>query len=76
LTNDKLVTEYAYSKAGSYLVKSFVRLTNGQIVQVSLTQLVEGSNLCLDLDKAKSKFHCDMDKDGIPDICDTDIDND
>ena len=43
---------------------------------MSLTQLIEGNNLCLDLDKVKSKFHCDIDKDWIPDLCDDDIDGD
>ena len=73
---DNLKSNHIYSKNWSYLVKAYISLTNWQVIPVSLTQLVIGENICSNLELAKKKLHCDMDNDGIPDMCDSDIDGD
>lgn len=65
---------YAYSKQGSYLVQAYVSFTNWKVIHLSLTEKIIWKNPCLNLSLARKKFHCDMDKDWIPDICDSDID--
>ena len=69
-------TNHIYTKEWSYFVKAIVKLKSWQVVIVSLTQMVSWEDICSNLEKAKEKLKCDMDKDGIPDMCDSDIDGD
>ncbi len=73
LLTTNLDAQHIYNYWGSYLVRAEVRLKNWDKLYPSLTVWVEGSSICV---QAKDSLKCDMDKDGIPDMCDDDIDGD
>ncbi len=72
--NNILKTTHSYGKYWSYFVKVIIKLINWKIINVSLTQLVIWERICSNNGKARKILHCDIDKDWIPDMCDSDID--
>jgi hypothetical protein len=69
---------HSYNKSASYM-PTFRWFINACIsVESQATLVVASNDICLDarIKWTLSTFSCDMDNDGIPDICDTDIDGD
>ena len=69
-----LENNHIYWDNGNYLVKAFIKLDNWKVIPVNITELIEWKNWCNNLSEARKHYKCDMDKDGIPDMCDSDID--
>lgn len=67
-----LTQSHVYLSAWRYTAQCTLTLDNGLILPNSATVTVIGRDRCRD----SSKYKCDMDRDGIPDICDEDIDGD
>jgi len=68
-------THIYYKQWKKYVVVN-ITLKTWEVVTTSVTVVVIWNDICSNLEKAKKIFKCDMDKDGIPDMCDDDIDGD
>lgn len=67
---DNLNRIYFYNNPWNYNVNLYVYTLNDWVLTASATIVVQWQNICAwDL----SQFQCDMNGNGIPDICDTDI---
>ena len=72
-------TNYSYSNNGSVSPSISAFLNQCTYLQAQATISIQGADACL---QAKINgtlhkvFRCDLDKDGIPDMCDDDIDGD
>lgn len=74
-----MVTNHSYTTNGSYSPSISAFLNQCTYVQAQATIAINGIDACLNTKingSLKDTFKCDMDKDGIPDICDDDIDGD
>lgn len=60
-----------YRHPGSYRVEAVVKLRNGELIVNEMTVAVTGDDICL-----SGVLRCDMDGDGVPDLCDSDMDGD
>jgi len=69
-----LKSTHTYYKSDKYPVNAIITLNNGNIIYTSMTEAIVWNNICSNLEKAKKILKCDMDHDGIPDMCDDDID--
>lgn len=66
-----LTASYYYNKPWIYTVKSIIYLKNWESFVTAVTVYIKWIDICLwDI----SNLKCDMDKDGVVDICDDDID--
>jgi len=67
---------HIYEKKWAFDVNSILYLNECQILETEATVVVQWQDFCLDafLNKTLDQFKCDQDKDGIPDVCDDDID--
>jgi len=74
--NKKFESSHTYYKKWKKYVIANITLNNNEVVTTSLTEVIIWENICANLEKAKKTLHCDMDHDGIPDMCDDDIDGD
>jgi hypothetical protein len=73
------MTNYSYLKNGIYMPEIDVFINQCTYFKAQATITVVGNDICLQayLDGTlNKKYKCDMDKDGVPDICDDDIDGD
>ena len=64
---------HTYYKEWKKNVVVNIILKNKDMLKVSLTEVIFWQNICLN---KNNNLKCDMDKDGIPDMCDDDIDGD
>lgn len=74
-----LTTNYSYSNNGNYAPSISAFLNQCTYLQAQASIAINGTDLCLQAKihwTLKQSFACDMDTDGIPDICDDDIDGD
>ena len=71
---ESLRNSHIFYKPWSFKVKAIVYTRNWERYEASLIQWVRGRKMCSPLEY--KRLHCDMDKDGIPDLCDDDIDGD
>ena len=69
-----LKSEHTYYKSDKYPVNSIITLNNWEKIYTSMTEAIVWINICNNLKLARQVFKCDMDHDGIPDMCDNDID--
>ena len=72
-------TDYSYTTNGSVSPSISAFLNQCTYLQAQATISIQGTDACLQAKingTLQKDFHCDMDKDGIPDICDDDIDGD
>jgi hypothetical protein len=67
-----LKNSHIFYKPGSFKVKAVVYTKDGNKYEASLIQGIKGLDICSPVEY--KKLHCDMDQDGIPDVCDDDID--
>lgn len=68
---------HIYSKADTYAVGVVALLNDGSQASFGGQVTVNNYDMCTALlDKNNKTLKCDMDKDGIPDLCDEDIDGD
>ena len=69
---------YTYSKWGVYYPETTFYINQCLYLQDQSTLAVRGVDRCLEakLNGTLGNFKCDFDKDGVPDICDDDIDGD
>lgn len=72
-TQQDLTQLFAFGMPGSYPVFVLCQSTSLQRYHAAVTVAVEQSDICL---WNTTALKCDMDKDGIPDLCDDDIDGD
>jgi len=70
--------EKTYPLAWIYFPSSTYYLESCRVLHSSATLVVTSNNTCLDalLNDTLDQFKCDLDTDGIPDVCDEDIDGD
>lgn len=86
-TYTRSVSDWTHTMTtGPSLIKKFYRpgiqnvlvkltLTNKQIYDLAISVDIKENDICSDPKKLEN-YQCDMDEDGVPDICDTDIDGD
>jgi len=69
---------FLYQDAGVYYPKSTLHIDQCRVLENQATIVVHWFDICLEAFVAGTldQFACDMDDDGIPDICDIDIDGD
>ena len=74
----RIVLDYAYTSAGDELLTNSVEINRCVALTNQWTIHVKSVDVCKEALKTwtLSKYKCDMDGDGIPDICDDDIDGD
>ena len=78
-TKMPLMTNYSYANNGNYAPSINAFLNQCSYLQAQASIAINGTDLCLQAKingTLKQNFKCDMDADGIPDICDDDIDGD
>lgn len=63
---------HTYLRPGSYRVQAVVSTVQNEVFVAEVTVYVSGEDVCL----WGTKLRCDMDRDGIPDLCDEDVDGD
>ncbi|MCK9466710.1 MAG: thrombospondin type 3 repeat-containing protein [Candidatus Absconditabacterales bacterium] len=70
--------EHKYIKEGVYFPKNTIFLKGNISLDNISTVVVSKNDICMNakLNGTLNQFKCDMDGDGIPDICDDDIDGD
>jgi len=73
-TYNNFSSQHIYYKWWKMYVIVNITLNNWEIIKTSLTEVILWQNFCYDHNLANKYYKCDMDKDGIPDICDDDID--
>jgi len=73
VTPGSLLQKKAYTQPGSYLVDVMCLDKGRQWYSAAITVAVTPSMVCL---TAPQTLKCDMDKDGLADLCDDDIDGD
>jgi hypothetical protein len=73
-----ILLQYSYASAGNKTVSAIAEVNRCVSVFNQGNVYITTNDICLTALKngTLSKFTCDMDKDGIPDICDDDIDGD
>ena len=85
ITQQKAATEkipnifvHTYQKNGSLTPEYSMHIDQCTYLDDQATIIINWSDRCLDakLNGTLKNYKCDMDKDGIPDICSTDIDGD
>ncbi len=57
-----------------YTINGTVYTLNGQTLPIGASVTVIGGDMCMWYNTAYWVWHCDMDKNSIPDLCDSDID--
>jgi len=70
---------HSYQKNGSLTPQDSMYINQCTYLQNQATLVINGTDSCLDVKiqgNLKNTYKCDLDGDGIPDICDTDIDGD
>ena len=70
---------HSYQKNGSLTSQDSMYINQCSYLKNQATIAVKGIDTCMDAliqGKLQDKYKCDLDGDKIPDICDTDIDND
>ena len=70
---------HSYQKNGSLTPQDSMYIDQCTYLRNQATISIKGTDSCLDAKIAwtlKEEYKCDLDGDGIPDICDTDIDDD
>jgi len=72
----ELISKHKYYSNWKKHVIVNITLNTNEIITTTLTEVINGNNICQTLELAKKQLHCDMDKDWIPDMCDNDIDGD
>lgn len=70
---EDLEQPYIFWSPGSYPVMVLCQSTTNQWYHTAVTVAVDSKALCL---TKNNTLRCDLDKDGIPDLCDEDIDGD
>jgi hypothetical protein len=66
----------AYNQQWSYAIYGSVYALDGKVAPLGAYVTVKWWNFCLPYNASSRAWHCDMNKDSIPDMCDTDIDGD
>ena len=71
-------SEHRYISPGIYYPQTTLMINTCTSLSAQATVDIQWSDICLDakLNNTLNKLWCDTDKDGIPDICDDDIDGD
>jgi len=71
-------SNYTYQQHGLFAPKASLFVNQCQILEAQATVVVQWIDQCLEalLNGTLGDFQCDMDQDGIPDVCDNDIDGD
>jgi hypothetical protein len=70
---------HSYQKNGTLTPQDSMYIDQCSYLKNQATISIAGTDACLDAKingTLKNEYRCDLDGDGIPDICDTDIDND
>ena len=69
---------HSYQKNGILTPQDSIYINQCTYLRNQATIAINGRDICLDakIQGTLKNYKCDFDGDGIPDICDTDIDND
>lgn len=72
-------TSQSYQSNSIYHPQTTAFINQCEQLQSSTTLTIHGNDMCLEAkigNTLKKAYHCDLDRDSIPDMCDEDIDND
>lgn len=69
----QLAPSHVYTMPGSHTAQATVYTQEGAVYINEMTVYIEGNDICLE---EPSPLSCDFDDDGMPDLCDSDLDGD